>query len=197
MNLFDPANYPTREPEQLVAGDRWAWKRIDLAVDYPPAEYTLKYAARREGTDATEIEIMATGSGSEYVVEVASAQTEDKAPGRYRWQAYITRTSDSQRVTVGTGIFEVIANRDTATTDPRSHARKCLESIEAALEAFAKDAVQSYTITTGNGSRTVTKRDTAELLKLRNHYRSEVAREERIEKLRAGLAAPAKLQVRL
>ncbi|MCK7495165.1 MAG: hypothetical protein MZW92_31785 [Comamonadaceae bacterium] len=44
-SAFDSANYTTREPDQLVAGDRWAWKRSDLAADYPLATHALSTLA--------------------------------------------------------------------------------------------------------------------------------------------------------
>ena len=194
-NAFDSANFPEREPTTLIAGDRWMWKITDLGADYPPASYALKYALRRE-SDGTEIEITAAESGADYIVEVAAATTGGYAAGRYRWQRYITRTSDSQRVTLGSGIVEVRVNRDTSDADPRSHARKCLDSIEAALEAFAADSVQSYQITTGAGSRSVTKRDTAELLLLRDRYRQEVDSEKAAENIAAGLGNPRHFGVR-
>lgn len=193
MNAFDSANYPTKEPTVLIIGDRWLWKRSDLGVDYPPADYTLKYSLRLENGGSTEIEITATASGSDFLIEVASATTAGKTAGRYRWQAYITRNSDSQRLTVDVGVVELLANRDSATTDPRSHARKMLDAIETALEAFATySTVKSYTITTGNGSRQVTRNDIPELTTLRNRYRAEVAAEER----RADGLGMAKLVVR-
>jgi hypothetical protein len=30
-NKFDRDNYPTQEPDVLVIGDRWMWRRPDLA----------------------------------------------------------------------------------------------------------------------------------------------------------------------
>lgn len=194
-NAFDSANYPATEPTELVVGDRWMWKRTDLGSDYPPASYSLKYSLRKDAATPTpEIEITATGSGADFLIEVASATTAGYTPGRYRWQAYITRTSDSQRVNIASGVLQVRANSDAdATTDDRTHARKCLASIEAAIEAFAADVVRSYVITTGNGSREVTKRDTEELLTLRGYYAAKVASEERAESGRGG----AKVVVRL
>ncbi len=173
-NAFDSANYPEKEPTELIVGDRWLWKRTDIGTDYPPASYALKYALRLEGTGATEIEITANESGSDYLVEVASTTTAGYTAGRYRWQAYITRSSDSQRVTIGTGVVEVKPNRDAATSDPRSHARKMLDAIEAALEALNL-GVKSYTI----NNRSMTKRDIPELLDMRGKYRAEVRAEER------------------
>lgn len=181
-NAFDSTNYPSTEPDELVVGDRWMWKRTDLGADYPPTLYSLKYSLRKDvATPSTEIEINATGSGTDYLIEIASATTAGYTSGRYRWQAYITRTSDSQRIKIASGVFVLKVNADAdASTDERSHARKCLDSIEAAIEAFASDTVQTYTITTGTGSRTVTKRNVTELLKLRDDYRANVNAEERL-----------------
>jgi hypothetical protein len=176
-NAFDSANYPTTEPSVLVAGDRWAWKRTDLGSDYAPTSYSLKYAARLEGTGTTEIEINATGSGTDYLVEVSKTTTGAYAPGRYRWQAYITRASDSERVMVDSGMFEVKPNRDSATADPRSHARKVLDAIEAVIEQRATRDQMSYMI---NG-RQLSRMKIDDLMMFRDKYRAEVLAEERAE----------------
>jgi hypothetical protein len=174
-NAFDSANYPSREPTELVIGDRWAWKRTDLGADYPPASYALSYSMRLEGTGATEIGISASESGSDYLVEVASATTAAYTAGRYRWQAYITRSSDSARVMVGSGIVEVKANRDASTADPRSHARIVLDAIEAVLQSRASKDQEEYSI----AGRSLKHTSIEDLLKLRNQYRAEVDAEER------------------
>jgi hypothetical protein len=173
-NAFDSANYPSREPVRLVAGDRWTWKRTDLGVDYPPASYSLKYSLRRHDT-GTEVEITAGESGSDYLVEVASATTAAYTAGFYVWQAYIVRTADSERVAIGTGTVEVVANNDSSTADPRSHARKVLDAIEAVLENRATVDQQEYSIQ----GRSLKRMPIDELLTLRNTYRAEVRAEER------------------
>lgn len=192
-NAFDSASYPTREPEILIAGDRWAWKRTDLGSDYPPASYTLKYSARLEGDGATEIEITASASGTEFLVEVASTNTATYTAGTYHWQAYIVRDADSERVTVDRGTFEVRPNRDTATADPRSHARKVLDSIETVIEALAAKRHGSYSLL----GRTMTYRDLPELREMRDRYRAEVVLEERAERRRRGLGHDGRVLVRL
>lgn len=198
MNAFDTANFPTIEPTELIAGDRWMWKRVDLGGDYPPASYSLKYSLRQDAADpAFEIDITATGSGMDFLIQVPSATTATYPAGRYRWQAYIVRTADSQRLNIASGVLKVKANSDSdATTDDRSHARRCLDSIEAALEAFTKDTVKSYSITTGAGSRTVTKHDIADLLVLRDRYRAEVKNEETAANVARGLGNPKNIGVR-
>src|SRR3990172_4891835 len=134
-NQFDLANYPTTEPTILTAGDRIAWKRIDLGTDYPPASYDLKYSARLEVAGTTEIEITATESGSTYLIEIPAATSAAYVAGRYHWQLYILRTSDSQRITLTSGTWEVKPNRDTATTDPRSSVKIMLDAVESAIIA--------------------------------------------------------------
>lgn len=172
-NAFDSANFPAREPAELVIGDRWMWKRTDLGNDYPPASYSLKYSLRAEGAGSTEIEITANESGSEYVIEVASATTAGYTADTYAWQAYITRTSDSQRVLVDSGAVKIVANRDASTADPRTHAKIVLEAIEAVIESRATKDQEEYAI---NG-RSLRRTPLKDLLLLRNTYRAEVAAE--------------------
>jgi len=191
-NKFDSANYPTSEPSQLVVGDRWAWKRSDLNNDYDNSLYTLSYSARLEDT-GDEIEITASASGADYLVEVAAATTANHTPGRYWWQAYITRDSDSERVTIGNGLFDLQTNRDQSLADPRSHAKKVLAAIEAVIEERATKDQESYTI---NG-RTLSRTPITDLITLRDKYRQEVNGEEAAQKLAAGQGDPRKIGVRL
>lgn len=192
MNLFDSANYPTSEPLRLVAGDRAVWKRDDLGADYDPAIYDLKYSARLESDGTTEIEITATADGTDFVIEVASSVTVSYAAGRYHWQAYIVRKSDSERITVDTGTWEVLADRDSATTDPRTHARIVLDAVEAVLEGRASKDQEEYSI----AGRSLKRTPIPELLTLRDRYRAEVRSEESAERAARGLPSRNTMYVR-
>lgn len=191
-NLFDTTNAATTEPEKIVAGDRAIWKRTDLGADYANDAHTLKYSARLEGTGSTEIEITASASGSDYLVEVSSATTAAYTAGIYHWQMYITRDSDSQRLTLDTGTWEVVANRDAATSDPRSHAKIMVEKIESVLEGRAAADVSSYAI---NG-RSLTKMPVAELMEWRDRYRAEYLRELRKERAANGIGTGSTVHAR-
>ncbi len=193
MNAFDRVNYPTREPQTLIAGDRVMWKRSDLGADYPPASYALKYSARKEAAEATpEIEITAVADGSDFIVEVPAATSAAWTAGRYRWQAYITRNSDGQRITVGIGAFEVKLNSELATGDARTHARRVLDAIEAVIEKRATQDQSNYSIQGRSLSRT----PIADLLVLRDRYRAEAASELAAEQIAAGLGNPRNFGVR-
>lgn len=190
-NLFDSANYPTSEPAELVIGDRWAWKRTDLGSDYPPASYALSYSLRAHESGA-EIEITANESGSEYHVEVASATTAGYTAGDYHWQAYITRSSDSERVVIDRGTVTVKPNLDAADADPRSHVKKVLDAIEAVLENRATADQESYAI----AGRSLSRTPIADLLTLRDRYRAEWHREQAAERIKRGLGHAGRVLVR-
>ena len=145
-NLFSTAEYPTTEPEMLTIGDRWTWKREDLGADYAPASYALSYDARLEGAGSTTFSITASESGDNYIVEVASATTAAYTAGTYSWAMYITRSSDSERLKIDSGKFEVVENLASSTADPRSHAGKMVGYLETTLESLAQKLTTAYSV---------------------------------------------------
>jgi len=172
-NLFDSANAPTNEPTEIQSGDFTQWKRTDLGEVYANDSFTLKYSARLEASSAVEIEVTATASGSDYLVQLDSSTTGSFVTGVYLWQAYIVRDSDSERVKVDEGYWEVIADRDTDTTDPRSFEQKALDNIKALFEGRLTKDVSSFSI----AGRQITKMDTAELTRLLEYFEARVAME--------------------
>lgn len=190
-NLFDLSTYPSTEPSNIIAGDQLAWKRTDLS-DYPTADYWLTYAARLEGDGATKISIDTTGVDNEYKIVVGRLLTEEWPAGRYQWQAYITRKSDNERITIDFGVWEVFADRLTATTDPRSHVKKVLDSIEAVIEGRATKDQESYSI----GNRSLAHTPIPDLLVMRDKYKAEWVSMQRAERAGRGLGNTSKIKVR-
>ena len=172
-NLFDSANAPTNEPTEIQSGDFTQWKRTDLGEVYANDSFTLKYSARLEASSAVEIEVTATAIDSDYLVQLDSSTTGSFVTGVYLWQAYIVRDSDSERVKVDEGYWEVIADRDTDTTDPRSFEQKALDNIKALFEGRLTKDVSSFSI----AGRQITKMDTAELTRLLEYFEARVALE--------------------
>jgi len=172
-NLFDSANAPTNEPTEIQSGDFTQWKRTDLGEVYANDSFTLKYSARLEASSAVEIEVTATASGDDYLVQLDSATTGSYVSGVYLWQAYIVRDSDSERVKVDEGYWEVIADRDTDTADPRSFEQKALDNIKALFEGRLTKDVSSFSI----AGRQITKMDTEELTRLLEYFEARVALE--------------------
>lgn len=183
-NAFDTSEAPTVEPGKIYAGDYTVWRREDISTDYPPASYTLKYFARREGEPAKKIEITAAADNGEFLIELASATTLVYAVGHYFWNAYIVRDSDSERIKIDAGEWEVLPDRDSDNDDPASLPRRMLTLIEAAIENRATHHqldVLSYNL----GVDTSATRNPAELLKHRAYWRRELAKENRKSGLRS------------
>lgn len=197
MNLFDSDNYPRTEPTELVVGDRWAWVREDLGLDYDPAAYLLKYAFRRQGAGIEEIEITASASGTDYVVEVGAATTAAFVSGRWNWQAYITRTSDSERVMVDYGGVEIAPNRDTNTDDPREHAQIMVDALQAAMQRKASKDQLSYSIGFGDGSsRSLSLMSWTEIQGAYQYWKSVLDSEIAAARVKSGLGSGNKILAR-
>ena len=179
-NLFDRANYPKQEPDVLVVGDRWVWRRPDLVADYPTGDYALTYEFHLDtgGGGSNKFTITATETSTDYIVEIASATTASYTAGEYNWYAFITSSSDSQRLSVDEGRTKLEINFANTNADSRTHAKKVLDAIEATLEGRASQDQMSYSI----AGRSLSRMSIDDLLKFRDRYRAE--HEKAIKKLR-------------
>lgn len=191
-NLFSSAEYPTTEPEVLTLGDRWLWKREDLGADYAPASYALSYNARKEGAGSTTFSITASESGDDYIIEVASATTAALTSGSYSWAMYITRSSDSERIKLDSGKFELVENLASSTSDPRSHAGKMVDYLESTLESLAQKLTTSYSVS--DRSNTLQSMD-AVRLEL-NYYQTVYNREIHKDRAKSGKRTGQNILVR-
>ena len=174
-NLFDRENYPTQEPDILIAGDRWTWKRDDLDSEYPIGSYALTYEFHEDsgGGGSHKFTITATESSNTYYVEVGSSTTAGYTVGDYIWNAFITRSSDSERIQIDSGRTEVKINLANTNADLRSHAKKCLDNIEAVLENRATIDQSSFSI----AGRSLSRMSVDELMTFRDRYKSEYLKE--------------------
>jgi hypothetical protein len=190
-NIFDSTNYPKIEPDTIIAGDRLLWKRTDLNSDYDNSLYTLSYEARKHGSGSDNITITATGSGNDYLVEVASTATGAYIDGTYSWDAYITRDSDSERVHIDTGTFEVKPDKAKSGADPRSHAKITLDALQATIEGKATKDQLSYSIS----GRSISKMNPSEITEWVSFYQSKYEGELSKERQKRGLASPRTIRV--
>jgi hypothetical protein len=180
-NKFDSTNYPTQVPSELQLGDFWAWKRDDLASDYPVADYSLSYEFNLiDGATASNFTLTATESGDEYIISTSS--TSSYAKGNYNWISYITRSSDSARIKLEEGFVEIQDNYATTSASVRSHAKKVLDAIEAVIENRATMDQQSMSI----AGRSLSRMSINELLTFRDRYKSEYLREVKRARIKNG-----------
>ena len=191
-DLFDSTNYPTTEPEILVIGDRWLWKRTDIGTDYAPSSYALSYNARLLGTGSTTFSITASESATDYIVEVASSTTSSRTVGVYAWNMFITRSSDSERIALDSGKFDVRDNLATSSADQRTHAAKMVDYLEATQESLAQKLTSSYSIT----DRSNTLRSMDEVSAQLNYYRAVYNREVMKDRVKSGKRTGQNILVR-
>lgn len=139
------ASIPTTEPTVVRAGDTVKWTRS--LSDYPAsASWVLKYRLVNAGG---EIDITASASGADHLVNVAAAVSADWDDGLFQWQAYVEKAGE--RYTVGVGQIEIKPNLVAVSggLDTRSRARRILDELEAAFEDYTSNGqgmVQRYTI---------------------------------------------------
>lgn len=181
-NQFDRSNYPTQEPDELVIGDRWVWRRDDLVLDYPLSAYALSYEFHEDsgGGGSHKFTINATEADDSYLVEVSSSTTAGYSDGDYIWYAFITRSSDSQRISVDEGRTTVVKNFANTNADLRSHAKKVLDAIEAVIENRATVDQSSFSI----AGRSLSRMTIEELLLLKNRYKSEYLKEIKLARIK-------------
>ena len=163
------------------------WKRTDLGTDYPNTAYSLRYSSRLEGTGSTTFDVASADSGDDYLMTIAHGTTASLSTGVYHWQLYILRDSDSARLTFDSGTWEVKPNLDADTSDPRSHAKITLEAVEAVIEGRATKDQENYSI----AGRSLSRTPVADLLSLRDYYRTEFLREQRVERRNNGIGTGA------
>ena len=102
------------------------------------------------------------------------------------------RDSDSARLTFDGGTWEVKSNLDADTSDPRSHAKITLEAVEAVIEGRATKDQENYSI----AGRSLSRTPVADLLSLRDYYRTEFLREQRVERRNNGTGTGARILAR-
>lgn len=191
-NAFDSDNFPTVEPEILIIGDRWLWKRTDLGSDYSPSSYALSYDARLQGAGSTTISITASESGDDYLVEVASATTAAYTAGNYSWAAFITRSSDSQRIQIDSGEWKIKTNLSSDTSDPRDHDEKMVDYLETTLESLAQKLTTSYSVS----DRSNTLQSMADVREQLDEYRGRVRSKQNKVRAKSGQRTDMNLLLR-
>jgi hypothetical protein len=182
------ATIPSSEPRYLTAGDTWTWTRS--LSDYSAADgWVLSYAL----SSATRlITITATASGSDHLVSVPPATTDDYVAGDYQWQSYVTKSG--ARYMLATGTLTVRPNLAVATAgyDSRSAAAKALAAIESYLTTGNLQAARVEI-----EGRAIQYHPLKDLYEIRDRLSAEVAREAAAAQAAALGVDPRRYQIRL
>lgn len=191
-NLFEAAESPTIEPDRFVLGDYVRWRRVDISDDYPNTAYTMTYVARITGGGSTEIQIAGTAYDNDYLFTVSSATSSNFTAGFYHWQLECVRNSDSNRIVIDRGTWDIVVDLDINGSDPRTHAEIMVAKIESLLSGKGDADVANYSI----AGRSLTKLSFDELLKARDFYRAEAHKEQMEDRIRQGRQSGSTVKVR-
>ena len=124
--------------------------------------------------------ITATEADDTYYIEVGSSTTASYTAGDYIWEAYITRSADSERIMVDSGRTEITINLANTNADLRSHAKKVLDAIEAVIEGRATIDQSSFSL----GGRSLSRMSVDELMTFRDRYKAEYMKEIKLARIR-------------
>ena len=119
-------------PRSFSAGESVSWEREYSR--FPAGEWMLTYVLV---SGDNQIVVTASEAGTKHLVEVPSATSQAYAAGQYHWQSHVTK--DAERYLVESGVVEVksdFASQESGI-DARSHTKKVLDALEAAIEGRA------------------------------------------------------------
>lgn len=189
--LSEPNPIPQREPQIVAAGDTLIWTR--QINDFPTPDWVLNYVLRSR-TDIYKW--TATNDAGWFKVNLASAVTALWKPGLYDIGAYVTKSADSEQFEVRTAFRQMKVTQNLAMqptgADPRSWATRTLPLIEETISKLSSRTVETASV---NGQM-YTLANLADLFKMRERLKSEIAREEEKARLDAGLGAGNKVAIR-
>lgn len=180
-------------PDKIYAGDDLEWVESFAAAEddtqLKASDGWTEYYRIINSSNLIQVsaaDITSTAYGDDHKFSLTSAQTAGWTAGKYLATRYAKKGTETQ--VLGRKTIEILTNVLTATTfDFRTHARKALEAIEAAIERRATKEQNQLSISTGGGSsRAVQFMSMEELIKARQYYKALVDAEIETEKIDAG-----------
>lgn len=172
-------------PTEITQGERVEWTKSYSG--YPADEYDLQYRFRGPGTG---LDVDGDADGGSWDIELTAAAPAFNVVGKYHWQAWLTEIADATNTfIIEQGTISVLLGfeaSETGDVELRSPAQIALDTIDAALLAFATSDVQEYEITTPAGSRRVKRSDKEQLRELRKEYAIRVSLERTRNRIRNG-----------
>lgn len=159
-------------PRTIVAGD--TLKVLFTLTEYNANEgWTLQLKAGGPSGAPIPYFYTATNEDGCFLLHLSPLLTAAFGKGFYSYAVIVTDGTDEYSVERGS--FEVELRPDlNFDSDLRTHARKVLDAIEAVIENRATVDQSSYSI----AGRSLTRMPIEELMKFRNIYRAQVAKDE-------------------
>ena len=168
-------------PDKLRAGDSAAFT-VATNYDGDDGWRASIYLTSPDGTVRKRFD-SATTSGTTFTFTLSTTDTAqlDK-PGTWDYQLVVDDNDDGDRATVTDGLITVLENRATDAVS-KSHARRCVEILEAKLEGRMVKDTESVDYL----GVSVNQISMAELSRLLSQYRAELSAEIQRDRKRRGL----------
>lgn len=167
-------------PQTITAGTTLAFTLALTA--YPAPDWVATLILRGPGS----VDLGAATDGRLHAFSASAEETAEWAAGDYWYSLRVTDGGEVHEVDTGTlRVLPDLAAAD-AEFDGRSHAERTLEAIEAVIEGRASKDQDSYRI----NNRELRRTSISQLLRLRDVYRAEVAREKAKRRGRDTLGRP-------
>lgn len=156
-------------PKKITAG--LTFKHSINLTAYPASIWSITIYLR----GASAIDISATTDGNLHIFNVPASETKKYKAGHYGYSLRATDLNGNVEE-IEAGAIEIISDLSSIEdpVDKRSHAQKTLAALEAVIEGRATLDQERYRL----NNRELWRTPLADLIKLRNQYRVEVAREQ-------------------
>lgn len=171
-------------PKRFTAGETVTWSKS--VENFKASDgWTLTYYFRGPGS----LDVEATADGQDFAVTITSTLSTPLAPGRYDWQAWVSK--DGIKSVIDSGTSDVLAGLSGAVEgyDSRSTAKKILDAIDALVAGSTDVRHKRVTVSSAGMERTLESFPVTDLIGptgLRNYYATIYAREQRLARIRKG-----------
>lgn len=153
-------------PAKITAGV--TFHAVATLAAFPAPDWVVSVAIRGPQV----IDLVGVADGVQHVFSKIAEDTASWKPGTYWYE--VRATAGEEVCQVETGNIEIAPNLAaiTETYDNRSHVEKTLEALQAQIEGRATRDQKKYKI----GDREIERTELADLVRLRNQYKLELAR---------------------
>ena len=181
---------PVGEPTEVFAGDLIKWKIKEDSNFLIADSYVLSYAFVKAGH---KFDITCTDNGdNHHLATITAADSDAIQAGTYKWQSYITKTTERYFVDEGTLIVNPNFAKLGGGYDGRSHWAVVLDAVEAVIQGRATKDQSSYTVAGRQLSRT----SIPDLIMLYNKAKAAVVSEQQAENIEKGVPTSNKIYTR-
>ncbi|MFY9589547.1 hypothetical protein [Rickettsia endosymbiont of Halotydeus destructor] len=167
------------EPNSFTVGETVQWQKE--LTDYPTKDgWQLIYCFRNF---ENRFEVKAVAENNYYTIRLSSEETSKFSPAIYWWQSRVIK--EELQYIIENGELTIKPNLALLDSyDGRSHVKQVLDALQATILGKASRDQLSYSIS----GRSLSRLSPAELLKWRDVYKSEYARNLQEEQLNKGIS---------